>query len=210
MKKLFRQPRETLVESLRSSHEVKDFDDLVRYLRTLYPSFNITNPVISYYGSDNRTGGWFETYVVRNQKDGWVLGHMNCDIRMTETIEDLEAKIAELKKQVEVKKKTDADALKELEKAEFERLNPTRRLAIMLHHCTCRQNHIDGCTWHYETSWKDFDPKKELERVERILTVLPLNFTSNEVVDKLANAFAGYDIAKRLAEIGEGQLTGWK
>jgi hypothetical protein len=205
MEKLFRPHHITLVESLRQARE---FTDLADFKSLLSKMFSPTDPRdFVYVGpafTDKRPGGWVSNYTIRNLQGGGVLGYTNCDpteIKMTETIEELEAKIAELSAAVAAKKRVEA----EFSKAEFERETPARRLAKQLHHCTSRDD-----SWFYEKSWEEYWHKEELARAERILSVLTPDFFTNEHVDNIANAFAGYDVNARLNEIAKDTEQGWK
>jgi hypothetical protein len=120
--------------------------------------------------------------------------------KMNESVEELEAKIFKLQTEIAAKKKKAEDANKSLQKEEFERETPARRLAILMHQCTCHQNHTDGCAWHSDISWSDHTHARELERAARILNVLPVGYKSELKVVEFVNAFAGYDVPKRMAQ----------
>jgi hypothetical protein len=210
MEKLFRPHHITLVESLRQARE---FTDLADFKSLLSKMFSTTDPRdLVYVGpafTDKRPGGWVSNYTIRNLQGGGLLGYTNCDpteIKMTETIEELEAKIAELSASVATKKKVEAEFSKAQLKAEFERETPARRLATQLQYCTRSYE----CTWGYEKSWEEYSHEKELARAERILKALSPYFFTNEHVDNIANAFAGYDVNARLNEIAKDTEQGWK
>jgi hypothetical protein len=120
---------------------------------------------------------------------------------MTESVEELKAKIAKLQAEVAAKKKTAEAEIARFKKEEFERETPARRFATSMHECTCHSNHEDGCGWYYDSSWDDYAHKTALEQANRILKALPPFYTSNDYVDRIANAFAGYDVVKRMNKI---------
>lgn len=59
-----------------------------------------------------------------------------------QSISKIDQKIIELQNEIDKLEKT---------KSELKNLTPEQQIAEYLHEKTCRWNHTDGCSWHYET-----------------------------------------------------------
>lgn len=78
---------------------------------------------------------------------------------MTE-IEKLENEIAAKQAEVERLKREAAEAV-----------DPLATLAIQLHDAFCKWNHMDGCSWHYETNkgihnWNGYEHLRWLKKAQ--------------------------------------------
>lgn len=78
---------------------------------------------------------------------------------------DFNTRIAALKKEV---------AELEAERAALEAMAPDEQLAVTLHSMLCRQNHTDGCGWHYHIKgnvhdWATSDHHGYLQKARVVL-----------------------------------------
>lgn len=90
-------------------------------------------------------------------------------------IKNLDAEIAEL--EIKLAKLNE-------KKKKFESLSPKIKVAEVLHEYLCFSNHVDGCSWGYE-SWNNpgHDRQRYLRKAEAAIEVMKVfNFEDKDII----------------------------
>jgi hypothetical protein len=94
-------------------------------------------------------------------------------------------------------------AWEQLQTAEREArsVTPIHRLAEKIHRADCRQNHIDGCGWEYESGedkWQKDAHRAYLQKAKDLSVAVNVNRISIEGIDPHLTGALGCEIVSRV------------
>lgn len=66
-------------------------------------------------------------------------------------------------------------------------MNPTEQLAIFLHDSFCKDNHTDGCGWHYaaRNGKHDWSQSEHVRYLNKAKAMIALGYDMNQIVEIL-------------------------